>query len=153
MSSMRNAIPKRAHRERPQPHSRTKRGLREKRKNYLLRAQDYKRKQSTLKRLSEKASERNPDEFYFGMMRERTVNGIAVAERPGSKSMGVDEIRPLKRQDVAYIRTMRSIERNKIGRLRAEVPGEKVGKKIMFAMDQEEGMSPSNSLTVARELH
>jgi U3 small nucleolar RNA-associated protein 11 len=141
MSSMRNAIPRRSHRERPQPHSRQKRGLLEKRKDYVLRAADYKRKSTTLKRLSEKASERNPDEFYFGMMRERTVDGVAVVDRPGSKALSVGEIIPLKKQDEAYLRTVRSIERGRIGRLRGVVPGETAGKKILFAADEEEGMS------------
>jgi U3 small nucleolar RNA-associated protein 11 len=148
---MRNAIPRRSHRERPQPHSRTKRGLLEKRKDYVLRAADYKRKASTIKRLSEKASERNPDEFYYGMMRERTVNGIAIAERLGSKSLGVNEIRPLKKQDEVYLRTMRSIERNRIGRLKAAVPMNAAGKKIVFAENEEEGMSLCTA-DVAREL-
>jgi U3 small nucleolar RNA-associated protein 11 len=149
---MKNAIPKRSHRERAQPHNRSKRGILEKRKDYLLRAADYKRKQTTLKRLGEKASERNPDEFYFGMMRERTVNGVAIADRPGSKALGVDEIQPLKKQDGAYLRTMRSIERNKIERLRAQVPGGTTGKKIIFAEDENEGMSCKYSLTEAKEL-
>src|SRR5438046_3120507 len=98
MSSMQNAIPRRSHKERAQPYSRVRRGLLEKRKDYVLRAQDYKRKQSTLKRLSEKASERNPDEFYFGMVNEQTVNGIAVAIRPGSNALSVKEVKPLKMQ-------------------------------------------------------
>jgi U3 small nucleolar RNA-associated protein 11 len=140
-SSMRNAIPRRSHRERPQPYSRTNRGLLEKRKDYVLRSQDYKRKQATLKRLSEKASERNPDEFYYGMVNERTVNGVAVADRPGSKALSVKEVRPLKMQDGAYIRTIRNIERRKFENLRAVVPGVPTkNRKILFAENEEEGM-------------
>lgn len=139
---MQNAIPRRSHKERSQPHSRTKRGLLEKRKDYVLRSQDYKRKQQTLKRLSEKASERNPDEFYFSMARERTKNGVAVADRPGSTSLSVKEIKPLKMQDVTYLRTMRNIERRRIERLQNVTPmasGQK-GTKIVFAENIEEGM-------------
>jgi U3 small nucleolar RNA-associated protein 11 len=141
MSSMNNAIPKRSHRERPQPHARTKRGLLEKRKDYVLRAADYKRKQTTLKRLAEKASERNPDEFYFSMTRERTEGGVAIANRVGSRSLSIKEVKPLKAQDEAYLRTMRNIERQKIERLQAVVPGAsaKKGGKIMFAENEEEG--------------
>ena len=142
MSSMRNAIPRRSHRERPQPYSRTKHGLLEKRKDYVLRSQDYKRKQATLKRLSEKASERNPDEFYYGMVHGRTVNGVPVANRPESKALSVKEVRPLKMQDAAYLRTIRNIERRKIEKLREIVPGAP-GKngKILFAENEEEGMA------------
>jgi U3 small nucleolar RNA-associated protein 11 len=138
---MNNAIPKRSHRERPQPHARTKRGLLEKRKDYVLRAADYKRKQTTLKRLAEKASERNPDEFYFSMTRERTKGGVAIGNRVGSRPLSIKEVKPLKVQDEAYLRTMRNIERKKIERLQAVVPGAsaKKGGKIMFAENEDEG--------------
>ena len=151
---MRNAIPRRSHRERPQPHARTKRGLLEKRKDYVLRSQDYKRKQSTLKRLSEKASERNPDEFYFGMVNERTKDGVAIADRPGSKSLGVKEIKPLKMQDGAYLRTMRSIERRRIEKLREVVSSAPVKNgKILFAENEEEGtVSLGLRLIIATQL-
>ena len=139
---MRNAIPRRSHRERPQPYARTRRGLLEKRKDYVLRAQDYKLKQSTLKRLAEKASEKNPDEFYFGMMRGHTENGVPIASRPESRVLSVKEAKPLKMQDAAYLRTMRSIERKKIERLQGLVGGFPVDRgKILFAEDQEEGIS------------
>jgi U3 small nucleolar RNA-associated protein 11 len=138
---MRNAIPRRSHRERPQPHSRTKQGLLEKRKDYVLRSQDYKRKQSTLKRLTEKAAERNPDEFYFAMVNERTQNGVAIANRPGSKSLSVKEAKPLKMQDSAYLRTMRNIERKRIERLREVVPGTPAKNgRILFAENEIEGI-------------
>ena len=133
---MRNAIPRRSHKERAQPSSRKSRGLLEKRKDYLLRAKDYNSKQKTLTRLTEKAQERNPDEFYFGMMRERTENGVPVVVR--ERGMSVKDIRPLKKQDGAYLRTLRSIERGNIARLRGiQKPA---GKKILFAENEEEGM-------------
>jgi len=140
MSSLRNAVPRRSHRERPQPLSRSKKGLLEKKKDYVLRAQDYKKKQHTLKRLSEKASERNPDEFYFGMVRERTQNGVPLADRPESKSLSVKEVKPLKVQDVKYLRTMRNIERKNIERLKGAMAGNGTGNKILFAENEEEGM-------------
>ena len=140
MSSMRNAVPRRSHRERPQPLSRGKRGLLEKKKDYVLRAQDYKKKQATLKRLTEKAIERNPDEFYFGMVHERTQGGVAVVDRPGSQSLSVDEVKPLKVQDVKYLRTMRNIERRNIERLRGTMATSGEAKKILFAENEDEGM-------------
>jgi len=140
MSSMRNAIPRRSHRERPQPHSRTRRGLLEKRKDYVLRAQDHKRKQATLKRLGEKALERNADEFYFAMTRQRTENGVPVADRPTSKALSVKEAKPLKMQDGAYLRTMMGIDRQRIEKLRGMVLVDQgmSGKKILFAESKEE---------------
>jgi len=139
---MRNAIPRRSHRERAQPHSRTRKGLLEKRKDYVLRSQDYKRKQSAIKRLSEKAAEKNPDEFYFGMVSHRTKGGIAIANRPGSESLGIKEVKPLKMQDMAYLRTVRNIERRRIEKLQNVVPEVPVGKKVLFAENEEEGLAP-----------
>jgi U3 small nucleolar RNA-associated protein 11 len=139
-SSMRNALPRRSHRERPQPHIRTRRGLLEKRKDYLLRKKSHESQSRTLKRLAEKALERNPDEFYFGMARERTKGGVAVVERAESRSLGVKETRGLKAQDVRYLRTVRSIERGRIRRLKDLVGVESQAKgRIVFAEDEGEG--------------
>ena len=140
---MKNALPRRAHRERVQPHSRTRKGLLEKRKDYVLRAQDYKRKQATLKRLSEKAAERNPDEFYFGMVRRHTLKGVPTGPSHG-KEMSVKEVKPLKTQDLAYLRTMRNIERKKIEKLQGMVQGtgSAKGKKIWFAENEKDGIIP-----------
>jgi hypothetical protein len=55
--------------------------------------------------------------------------------------MSIKEVKPLKVQDEAYLRTMRNIERKKIERLQAVVPGAlaKKGGKIMFAENEHEG--------------
>jgi U3 small nucleolar RNA-associated protein 11 len=139
---MRNAVPRRSHRERAQPHVRARKGILEKRKDYVLRSQDYKRKQTAIKRLSEKAAEKNPDEFYFGMVNQRTRGGVAIGDRPGSKSLGTKEILPLKTQDMAYLRTVRNIERARIEKLKNVVPEVPVGnRKILFAENEEEGLA------------
>ncbi|KAK7181901.1 hypothetical protein DPSP01_009496 [Paraphaeosphaeria sporulosa] len=112
MSSMRNAVQRRNHKERAQPEERKKWGLLEKRKDYKLRAHDHKAKQARLKILKEKASERNPDEFSFGMM-SSTVDkaGRKVTDR-GNKSLDMDVVKLLKTQDAGYIRTMLQMVRN-----------------------------------------
>lgn len=71
-----------------------------------MRAHDHKAKQARIKVLKEKASERNPDEFSFGMM-SSTVDkaGRKVADR-GNKSLDLDVVKLLKTQDAGYIRTM-----------------------------------------------
>jgi U3 small nucleolar RNA-associated protein 11 len=84
-SSMRNAVQRRNHKERSQPHERTKWGLLEKRKDYQQRSRDYNAKKATKRALAAVARERNPDEFYFAMTSSRTRDGgIRVAERPES---------------------------------------------------------------------
>ncbi len=72
MSSFRNAIRRREHKERSQPFERRKLGLLEKHKDYKERAVDYHRKEDRIKDLKEKAALKNPDEFYFGMVGSAT---------------------------------------------------------------------------------
>ncbi|KAF3201896.1 hypothetical protein TWF679_011183 [Orbilia oligospora] len=126
MSSMRNAIQRRNHKERSQISSRQRYGHLEKHKDYALRAQDYNSKKARLKILKSKASERNPDEFYFGMVNARTRDGgVLVKERGAggndSRVMGMDRVRGLKIQDKAYLRVMGDVERRKREKLEEEL--------------------------------
>ena len=72
MSSIRNSLHRKSHKERSQLSHRTRLGILEKHKDYVLRARDYHSKQDRINRLREKAATRNKDEFYFSMTRERT---------------------------------------------------------------------------------
>ncbi|GAB0132802.1 Small subunit (SSU) processome component [Epichloe bromicola] len=130
MSSMRNAVARRPHRERAQPLERRRLGLLEKHKDYSLRAKDFGKKKAQLKSLRQKASERNEDEFYFGMMSRkgpgsRIKNGKSwtgtVEGDRGNKAMSVDTVRLLKTQDMGYIRTMRQVVAKEIARLEQQV--------------------------------
>ena len=71
-SSLRNSIHRRSHKERLQLAHRAKLGLLEKHADYVKRARDYHSKQDRLTRLRQKAAERNKDEFYFSMTKEKT---------------------------------------------------------------------------------
>ena len=62
------AIPKRTYRERGQLKSREHLGILEKKRDYKRRAKDFKKKSTVIKKLSEKALQRNPDEFYHKMI-------------------------------------------------------------------------------------
>ncbi|KAK4983463.1 hypothetical protein LTR50_007201 [Elasticomyces elasticus] len=117
MSSMRNAVQRRNHRERAQPKEREKWGLLEKHKDYSLRAKDHNLKRQRLKALSQKAADRNPDEFAFGMMSARTRDGIKLGSGSQS-SLSVDVAKLLKTQDAGYLRTV--LQQTRKERERAE---------------------------------
>ncbi|KAM4068049.1 utp11 protein [Hirsutella rhossiliensis] len=130
MSSMRNAVQRRPHRERAQPLERRRLGLLEKHKDYSLRAEDYGKKKAQLKSLRQKAADRNEDEFYFGMMSRKgpgsritsgkSWNGTVQGDR-GNKALDLDTVRLLKTQDMGYVRTMRQVVSKEVARLEEQV--------------------------------
>jgi len=75
MSSLRNSLHRRNHKERGQLAHRKRLGILEKHKDYVLRAKDYNSKKERIRKLKQKASERNKDEFYFGMVGKKTQVG------------------------------------------------------------------------------
>ena len=72
-----------------------------------MRARDYHSKQDRITRLRQKAADRNKDEFYFGMVRQRTKEGVHIQDR-GNEALPVDVVKLLKSQDENYIRTIRT---------------------------------------------
>lgn len=107
MSSLRNSLHRRNHKERSQLAHRSRFGVLEKHKDYVLRARDYHSKQDRITRLRQKAADRNKDEFYFGMTRQNTKGGVHIQDR-GNEALPVDVAKVLKSQDENYIRTMRT---------------------------------------------
>lgn len=151
MSSLRNAVQRRNHRERAQPEERSKWGLLEKRKDYKLRAADHKTKQRKISALKQKASERNEDEFYFGMVNASSEGGIKRSKRGEQNGGGVGKglseevVRLMKTQDLGYLRTLLQrtrLERERVGRevvigeTGVEVQGKGSG-RVVFGEDGE----------------
>jgi hypothetical protein len=148
---MRNAVQRRNHKERAQPVEHEKWGLLEKRKDYKLRAADHKQKKQKLKLLSEKARDRNPDEFSFKMLSSKVdKQGKKMADR-GNVALSMDVVKLLKTQDAGYIRTMLQMvrkEREELeqklvleeGEIRAVRDGDKTkqGKHRVYVEDEEE---------------
>lgn len=135
MSSMRNAVQRRNHRERAQPTERNKWGILEKPKDYKLRAADHKHKRQKIKHLQQKASERNEDEFYFGMVNSESRGGVKVAKRGeensgGAKVLGRDVVDLMKTQDVGYLRTVLQRARKEREALEREVVNGEVGVEV-----------------------
>ncbi|KAF7717187.1 Uncharacterized protein PECH_004040 [Penicillium ucsense] len=128
MSSMRNAVQRRQHRERGQLEGREKWGILEKHKDYSLRAKDYNEKKAKLKRLQEKAKDRNPEEFYFGMVGKKNAQqgkhgrGVGVSrDSAAARGLSHDAIKLLKTQDQNYLRTVGERIRRQIERLEHDV--------------------------------
>lgn len=124
VSSLRNSLHRRSHRERAQPAQRAKLGILEKKKDYVIRAKAFHLKQDQLNRLQVKAQGRNKDEFYFAMNKEKTnvrlhcllvrVVGLLLRFQRGvhvkvkeNASLTTEIAAVLKSQDANYIRTVR----------------------------------------------
>lgn len=153
MSSMRNAVQRRNHKERSQPQERSKWGLLEKHKDYSLRAADHNAKRRKIKALQQKASERNEDEFYFGMMSSETVAGVKRAKRGAENGgggvnglgMSAGVVKLMKTQDAGYLRTVLQSTQKKRKRVEEEVGAAEAGlhgansgsKRVKFGEDGE----------------
>ncbi|XP_058731354.1 probable U3 small nucleolar RNA-associated protein 11 [Vicia villosa] len=140
MSSLRNAVPRPAHKERPQPSSRRRFGVLEKHKDYVERAKAFHTKEDTLRKLREKAANRNEDEFYFKMIKSKTVNGVHRPVNEDNKYTQ-EELILMKTQDMGYVLQVLQSEKKKVESLSAMLhsTGNKpVNSHVYFAEDREE---------------
>jgi len=84
------------------------------------RARDFQRKTGKIKNLRKKARERNPDEFYFGMVNQKTKDGVHVAERnDGADKLSHDDILLMKSQDLGYLSMKKAVDDRKSERLQS----------------------------------
>lgn len=95
-------------------------------KDYSLRAKDYNQKKAKLARLSEKARDRNPDEFAFGMMSAQSRaagkhGSSGNRDSAAARGLSHDAIKLLKTQDAAYLRTVGERVRREMERVEQEV--------------------------------
>lgn len=134
MSSLANAIKRKTHKERSQPAARRKYGLLEKKKDYLLRAKDYHKKDKTIKHLQSKAEQRNPDEFYFAMEKAQTKDGVHIQRSTEANKYSQQELLLMKTQDAKYLGLKSRTEAAK---------AEKLKESLHFI-----GMAPQNKHTV-----
>ncbi|KGN44433.1 probable U3 small nucleolar RNA-associated protein 11 [Cucumis sativus] len=145
MKSLKNAVPTRPYKERAQLHSRKNFGLFEKQKDYVEWAKAYHKEEATLDKLKQKAVFRHPDEFYFKMIRMRTVDGI---HRPGRlvNKYTAQQLLLMKTQGAGYILHKMQIEERKIERLTATLHSLDNEPSNDFAEDRDEAdeiQSPS----------
>ncbi|XP_021891488.1 LOW QUALITY PROTEIN: probable U3 small nucleolar RNA-associated protein 11 [Carica papaya] len=155
MSSLKNAIPRRAHKERAQPQSRKKFGLLEKHKDYVVRAKSFHRKEETLRKLREKAAFRNPDEFYFKMIKTKTVNGVHRPENQANRYTQ-EELMLMKTQDVGYVTQKLQSEKKKIEKLTAtlhSLDNQPSSRHIYYAEDREEAKQIQSQSSEGKHMH
>jgi len=136
---MRNAVKRITHKERSQPEARSKLGLLEKHKDYVVRAKDYHKKQDYLKVLKKKAAERNPDEFYFKMNKSQVRGGVHTTTKDGS--LDTATVKLLKTQDMGYIIHKKAIDDKKVERLKSTlhmIGDTKVKNHTIFVDDAKE---------------
>lgn len=139
MAKLVHNVQKKQHRERSQLGSRSKLGFLEKHKDYVKRAQDYHRKENTLKILRGKAKERNPDEYYHAMTSRKTdPEGLLVQSRGNDESLTTDQVKLLKTQDSNYVRTMRQRELRQLDKQKKELAFQASGRHTVFVDDEAE---------------
>lgn len=111
----------REHRERAQPANRTRLGLLEKKKDYVLRARDFQSKKKRLHAMKVKAAYKNPDEFYFGMVKSRVDKATGrVRQQAEHEKLPVDVIKLMKSQDLKHIQEMIRVNERKLDAFKAE---------------------------------
>ncbi|XP_064408171.1 probable U3 small nucleolar RNA-associated protein 11 [Latimeria chalumnae] len=108
------------HQERQQLGFRKHLGLLEKKKDYKLRADDFHKKQNTLRALRKKALDKNPDEFYFKMTSTQLQDGVHVIKQP-KEELTEEQLKVMRTQDLKYVELKRVAEGKKIERLKSEL--------------------------------
>jgi U3 small nucleolar RNA-associated protein 11 len=147
MSSLRNAVKRITHKERSQPQARAHLGILEKKKDYKERAKDYHKKQDLLQSMRQRASMRNPDEFYFGMKNAQVVDSHhrkteQARNKQREAEIGAEAVRMMKDQDLSYVRMQKQKDMKKMERLSQSlhysVEGSKKRKHTVFVDSNEE---------------
>ena len=107
----------------------------------LLIFRDFNEKKETLKLLHKRALNKNPDEFYFHMIRSRMQEGEHV-ETPKEEECTPEQLKLMQTQDLKYISHKRLVESKKIEKLQAELhllDAEKNNKHVFFVGSKDEG--------------
>lgn len=113
--------------------------------DYSARAKDFGEKKAKLKVLRQKLLDKNPDEFYFGMLSRKgpsatgknktgTINGDR-----GNQVLSHEAVRLFKTQDLGYVRTMRNKTAKEVKTLEQQVAGIRgAGKRVVYVDDEDE---------------
>lgn len=91
--------------------------------------------------LQKRALDRNPDEFYFHMVRSRMQDGEHV-ETPKEEECTPEQVLLMQTQDLKYISHKRLVESRKIDKLQSQlhlIDAEKSNKHTFFVDTKDEG--------------
>lgn len=113
----------------------------------VLRAILTKPKKAQIKALKQKAAEKNPDEFYHGMLsssgpsiRGKNRTGTVNGDR-GNQVLSTEAVRLFKTQDLGYVRTARNVAAKSVEELEQRALGKRRGgNKVVFVDGIEEQM-------------
>ncbi|XP_039028283.1 probable U3 small nucleolar RNA-associated protein 11 [Hibiscus syriacus] len=106
----------------------------------VVHAKAFHKKEETLRKLKEKVAFRNPDEFYFQMIKTRIVDGVHKPENQVNKYTQ-EEPMLMKTQDIGYILQKLQSERKKVEKRTAvlhSVDNRPSNRHIYYAEDMEE---------------
>ncbi|NXT96681.1 UTP11 protein, partial [Anhinga rufa] len=97
---------------------------------------DYHKKQNALRALQKKALDKNPDEFYFKMIRAEVQDGVHIIKQPKDE-VTPEQVKLMRTQDIKYVEMKRVAEAKKIERLKSELhlldaEGKKRNKHMFF---------------------
>jgi|UniRef100_A0A6T5Y7T2 U3 small nucleolar RNA-associated protein 11 len=143
-SALRNAVKRKTHKERSQLSDRKRYGLLEKKKDYVLRAKDFHKKEDAINALKRKAAYRNPDEFYFAMQNSKTEDGVHKTRSTTQNKYTEDELKVMKTQDVKYVQLKAAIEAKRVEKMKRNLHGIGVSAKrkhTVFVDTEEEAKS------------
>ncbi len=150
----REKVLKREHRERGQLQSRKNLGILEKHKDYVLRAKAYNKKKAVLKSLHEKARNKNPDEFYYKMVKTSLKEGRHVKDQEEEAGEYTPEqLALMKTRDLKYLQMKVATERQKIEKLTGSLHlTDQAGKKNThtYFVDLDNDIEDIDSLDVAQ---
>jgi U3 small nucleolar RNA-associated protein 11 len=121
--------------------------------DYSARAKDFNFKKAKLKALRQKATNKNLDEFYFGMLSRKgpvstgkNTTGTVNGDR-GNTQLDQEAVRLLKTQDLGYIRTMRNKTMKEVKAAERLVTGIKwKGRATVFVDAEEEQVDKSEQV-------
>uniref|UniRef100_A0A8C9NP68 U3 small nucleolar RNA-associated protein 11 n=1 Tax=Serinus canaria TaxID=9135 RepID=A0A8C9NP68_SERCA len=70
---------------------------------------DYHKKQNALRALQKKALDKNPDEFYFKMIRAEVKDGVHIIKQPKDE-ITPEQVKLMRTQDIKYVEMKRVAE-------------------------------------------